>query len=110
VPDYVTFPHMRHVNAGVTCQTCHGKIQEMERVYQAASLNMGWCVNCHVKGYDAAEGRKLTPAGDTASAPMPAAQQMPVPHAVAGNASPRTTPNFTAARKTARYDCAVCHY
>ncbi len=57
VPDYVQFPHMRHVNAGVACQTCHGQVQEMERVYQAESLNMGWCVNCHVQSnvrYDCA--------------------------------------------------------
>ena len=58
VPDYVQFPHMRHVNAGVTCQSCHGKIQEMDRVYQAASLNMGWCVRCHVNGYNEGEGLK----------------------------------------------------
>ena len=49
VPEYVRFPHMRHVNAGVTCQDCHGPVQEMDRVYQAKSLNMGWCVNCHVE-------------------------------------------------------------
>lgn len=49
VPDYVAFPHMRHVNAGVSCQDCHGQVQEMERVYQAESLNMGWCINCHVE-------------------------------------------------------------
>jgi hypothetical protein len=48
VPDYVNFPHMRHVNAGVTCQSCHGPVQKMTRVYQFSSLNMGWCVNCHV--------------------------------------------------------------
>lgn len=48
VPDYVNFPHMRHVNAGVTCQTCHGPVQNMTRVFQYSSLNMGWCVNCHV--------------------------------------------------------------
>ncbi len=48
VPDYVQFPHMRHVSAGVTCQTCHGQVQQMNRVYQYASLNMGWCVNCHI--------------------------------------------------------------
>ena len=107
VPEYVRFPHMRHVNAGVTCQSCHGKIQEMDRVYQAASLNMGWCVNCHVKGYDAAEGRKLTPATDTSAAPVP---PMGAPHGVPAGATPRNTPSFTAERKTARYDCAVCHY
>ena len=49
VPDYVNFPHMRHVNAGVTCQDCHGPVQEMNQVYQYSSLNMGWCVNCHVE-------------------------------------------------------------
>ena len=48
VPDYVNFPHMRHVNAGVTCQSCHGPVQKMTRVFQFSSLNMGWCVNCHV--------------------------------------------------------------
>ena len=49
VPDYVQFPHMRHVNGGVSCQTCHGEVQEMPRVFQYSSLNMGWCVNCHVE-------------------------------------------------------------
>jgi hypothetical protein len=48
VPDYVNFPHVRHVNAGVSCQTCHGDVQKMNRVSQYSSLNMGWCVNCHV--------------------------------------------------------------
>ncbi|MBC7790145.1 MAG: cytochrome c3 family protein [Anaerolineae bacterium] len=48
VPDYVQFPHMRHVNAGVSCQTCHGQVQDMQRVTQVASLNMGWCVQCHL--------------------------------------------------------------
>lgn len=60
VPEYVHFPHVRHVNAGVTCQTCHGPIQSrsMARVYQYSSLNMGWCVNCHVNGYDPQEGQR----------------------------------------------------
>lgn len=48
LPEYVHFPHMRHVNAGVSCQTCHGNVQNMAQVSQQASLNMGWCVNCHV--------------------------------------------------------------
>jgi len=48
LPEYVHFPHMRHVNAGVSCQTCHGNVQNMAQVSQQASLNMGWCINCHV--------------------------------------------------------------
>jgi hypothetical protein len=57
VPDYVNFPHMRHVSAGVTCQTCHGEVQKMNQVFQYASLNMGWCINCHIENkarYDCA--------------------------------------------------------
>jgi hypothetical protein len=57
VPEYVRFPHVRHVSAGVTCQTCHGQIQDMAQVYQQNSLNMGWCVNCHIENkarYDCA--------------------------------------------------------
>jgi hypothetical protein len=86
LPEYVHFPHFRHVNAGVTCQTCHGPVPEMQRVYQYASLNMGWCVNCHVKGYKLADG--LLAAGDTAGA------------RAAANVEP----------KKARYDCSVCHF
>ena len=57
LPEYVRFPHMRHVSAGVTCQKCHGQVQDMAQVYQQESLNMGWCVNCHLENkarYDCA--------------------------------------------------------
>lgn len=47
LPSFVTFDHSRHVNAGVTCQTCHGPVETMERVRQVPDLTMGWCVNCH---------------------------------------------------------------
>jgi hypothetical protein len=47
LPDFAYFDHRAHVQAGVTCQECHGPIESMERVRQALSLNMGWCVNCH---------------------------------------------------------------
>lgn len=47
LPDHAHFPHSSHVNAGVSCQTCHGPIETMDKVYQFAPLNMGWCLNCH---------------------------------------------------------------
>ena len=47
LPDFVVFDHSRHVNRGVACQTCHGKVQNMEIVKQENTLAMGWCVNCH---------------------------------------------------------------
>ena len=48
LPDHVYFNHAQHVNAGkVSCQSCHGNIQEMDEVKQVAELSMGWCINCH---------------------------------------------------------------
>ncbi len=47
LPDHVYFPHNRHVNRGVQCETCHGDVKRMARIGQAADLSMGWCVNCH---------------------------------------------------------------
>ena len=52
LPDYVYFNHSRHVQSGVSCVLCHGRVDQMEVVYQAKSLSMGWCLECHrnVKG------------------------------------------------------------
>lgn len=48
LPDFAYFNHSQHVNvAGLECQTCHGKVEEMEIVHQHAPLTMGWCVECH---------------------------------------------------------------
>ena len=47
VPDYVFFNHSVHVNRGVSCVECHGRVDEMEEVYQAKSLSMSFCLDCH---------------------------------------------------------------
>ena len=47
LPDFVYFNHSIHVNKGVGCNTCHGPIDEMPAVYQYASLQMEWCLECH---------------------------------------------------------------
>ena len=47
LPDYVKFPHAVHLNAGVSCYSCHGMIPGMPVVYQHESLAMGWCLDCH---------------------------------------------------------------
>lgn len=47
LPDFVFFDHSAHVNRGVSCVTCHGRIDTMEKVYQAKELSMAWCVDCH---------------------------------------------------------------
>ena len=47
LPDFACFNHQAHVAVGVSCQSCHGPVESMERVRQHATLSMGWCVNCH---------------------------------------------------------------
>lgn len=47
LPDYVYFDHSAHVRRGVGCVSCHGRIDQMEKVRQVEPLNMGWCIECH---------------------------------------------------------------
>ncbi|MBZ0273238.1 cytochrome c3 family protein [bacterium] len=47
LPDYAYFDHSVHVAAGVSCVSCHGRIDKMERVWQSQPLSMGWCLDCH---------------------------------------------------------------
>lgn len=45
--DHVYFNHSAHTNAGFACETCHGPVNEMPLVWQAKSMTMGWCLECH---------------------------------------------------------------
>ena len=45
--DYVYFNHSIHIAKGVGCETCHGRVDRMPLMYQANSLQMEWCLNCH---------------------------------------------------------------
>ncbi len=47
LPDYVYFNHSAHINAGVSCFMCHGKVNHMARVVQVKPLNMAFCLACH---------------------------------------------------------------
>lgn len=47
LPDFVYFNHSIHVKKGVGCETCHGRIDQMPGIYQARSLQMEWCLECH---------------------------------------------------------------
>ncbi len=47
LPDFAYFNHSIHVNKGVGCSTCHGRIDEMPGIWNVASLQMEWCVQCH---------------------------------------------------------------
>jgi hypothetical protein len=59
LPEHVQFQHRAHLNAGFECQTCHGAVEEMDKVHltedtiwwpwllPSQKLEMGWCIDCH---------------------------------------------------------------
>jgi hypothetical protein len=47
LPDFVFFDHSIHVNKGVGCVECHGRVDLMPQVYAAKPLTMRWCLDCH---------------------------------------------------------------
>lgn len=47
VPDFVYFNHSIHVNKGIGCETCHGRVDQMPLMVKAETLQMEWCLTCH---------------------------------------------------------------
>jgi Cytochrome c7 and related cytochrome c len=45
----VHFTHVPHLRAQISCQTCHGRVEEMDRVFRAVDQHMGWCLDCHAR-------------------------------------------------------------
>ncbi|HLC05071.1 MAG TPA: cytochrome c3 family protein [Anaerolineales bacterium] len=47
--DFVFFSHQPHLSAGVNCETCHGVVGKMSVVRPVVTMDMGWCLDCHLK-------------------------------------------------------------
>jgi len=45
--DYVYFNHSIHVDKGISCTKCHGAVESMPILWKEATLQMGWCLECH---------------------------------------------------------------
>lgn len=102
LPQHVKFPHSMHINAGLQCQTCHGPVQEMERVYQFSSLQMGWCVDCH-RG-----DMELSAAEQAAVERNSSYRREVMALQEAGNDVAGVSERYPNIR--ASIDCTVCHY
>lgn len=48
-PDFVFFSHQSHLSASLNCETCHGDVGQMEVVHPVVKMDMGWCLDCHLK-------------------------------------------------------------
>jgi mono/diheme cytochrome c family protein len=110
IPEYALFPHKNHIQAGLVCQTCHGRIEAMEQVYAKTGqsfvndamnlaamptpgpkLTMGWCVECH---------RAVNDNGVQAVQPTP----------VAWGAAPRPATADDTKKRNAPLECVACHH
>jgi Cytochrome c7 and related cytochrome c len=47
LPEFTYFNHSAHVNKGIGCSTCHGRVDRMPLTWQEKSLQMEWCLQCH---------------------------------------------------------------
>jgi hypothetical protein len=70
LPDFVYFNHGIHVDKGVGCESCHGRVDKMPLIRQEHSLQMEWCLDCHRAPEKALRPREFVtkmgyePAGD----------------------------------------------
>jgi mono/diheme cytochrome c family protein len=110
IPEHAQFPHKAHVQAGVQCQTCHGRVEAMERVNAQTGQNpindlqnlmgmpaappkltMGWCVECH---------RSVNAQGVGA---VQKVAELPVP-------SVALAPEGEKSKRNAPLECVTCHH
>lgn len=112
LPDYVHFPHNAHVNIGVSCYSCHQRIDTMPRVFQATSLSMSFCLECHrdpsghlldVHGVEDADGLRA-PVRVTDLGTVEQLLQQPD---YAANVGARLAERL---RSAPPLHCAACHY
>jgi len=100
LPDYAYFNHAVHVNSGVSCVECHGRIDRMgeEGVRLVNDLSMGWCIECHREPEDS-----IRPRGQVFNLDWNPAD--------ATEAEKEEVENIIAHLKTDRQrtDCSVCH-
>ncbi len=100
LPDYAYFNHAAHVNKGVGCVECHGRVDKMEVVHQVEDLSMGWCLDCH-----RAPERRLRPRDKVTvmdwGLDMTEEERLEVGEALAEEYGVRSPRQLT--------DCSVCH-
>ncbi len=47
LPDFVYFNHAIHVQKGVGCVSCHGRVDKMPMTWKEEPMTMSWCLDCH---------------------------------------------------------------
>jgi len=106
LPNFVYFDHSAHLNAGVGCESCHGRVDQMQTVTQKKPLTMGWCLDCHRDpGPNLRDPKDVTKMGMLEQADQ-SGQPMPRPPTCAAGGK-NNTPCLR--KPTPPTNCSGCH-
>ncbi|MEO8662516.1 MAG: cytochrome c3 family protein [Bryobacteraceae bacterium] len=47
IPSFVRFSHKTHLDAGATCEKCHGPVAERDVLSRETDISMNGCMACH---------------------------------------------------------------
>lgn len=47
VPEFVYFNHSIHINKGISCNHCHGAMNDQHITQKSRTFHMAWCLECH---------------------------------------------------------------
>lgn len=94
LPDFVKFNHSIHVAKGIGCASCHGRVDKMNLMYQAAPLTMQWCLSCHRE-----PEKFIRPKNEVFNMEYVAASQKEI--------GPRLVQQYAVRKLTS---CSTCHY
>jgi hypothetical protein len=47
LPDFVYFNHSIHIQKGIGCVSCHGRVDKMPMMWKEEPMTMAWCLECH---------------------------------------------------------------
>jgi hypothetical protein len=100
VPDYVYFNHAIHLDRGVPCVTCHGRVDQMPLMKRAQALQMEWCLDCHRN-----PAPRLRPPAQVTRMDWSDWDQHPERHALYGQMMVR----LYGIQPSKLDDCGICH-
>jgi len=93
LPQFVYFNHSIHINKGVGCATCHGRVDQMPLMWSVNTLQMEWCLDCHRN-----PAKNLRPRSEIFNMEYVAENQAEL--------GPKLMKEYNVKSKT---DCWVCH-
>jgi hypothetical protein len=96
LPDFVFFNHAVHVNKGVACFECHGRVDQMPLTWRTSPLVMEWCLGCH-----RSPESRLHPRAEVTA--------MPPPTQLSSQDAQRLAELMRLHDERRRTDCSTCH-